>query len=118
MPTGLTRGADPDPIYAQAKLREVVRTLATGPGNAVDRVLAARRILWRLNSQDFPGELGRAFTAITADIDGRKKPGGGYQMTPKTGAKFAGRMLDLWYELAEANRRNLAARSERLLSNQ
>jgi len=85
----------------------VVRTLATGPGNAVERLLAARQILWRLTALDFPGQLGTEFTAIMADLGGRKKPGAGYRMMPKTGAKFAGRMLDLWYELAEANRRNL-----------
>jgi hypothetical protein len=90
-----------DPRYAFAKLSEVVRVLATEPGNAIERIFLSRRILFRLRPNDFPSSLRKEFGAILAEIDKRRTPTG-YRMIGRTASRLASRLLDLWHAIGEA----------------
>jgi len=94
-----------DPVYAQGKLREVVRVLAVAPGKSVERVAEARGVLLAISEEDFPAALREEFVAILHEIDRRQKKSGGYGMKSKTASKIAARLLDLWHDLAAANRK-------------
>ena len=87
------------PRYAVGKLREIVGELATGPGDARDRVFLAARRLLALQVGDFPPSLRESFDAIAEDLRARRKKGGGYRWTNRTAARIARQIYELFWDL-------------------
>jgi len=86
-----------DPAYALEKMHSIVRKLATGTGDARERVFTAVPTLQAIGPDDFPTPpLADEFSKIVKVIEKYRRPGGaGFSFKNKTAARIAARLYDL-----------------------
>jgi len=80
-----------------------VRILATGKGDATERIYLARRHLVRICADDLPSSLGLEFTRIVGTLDRKLGPRRAEaRMNERTARPLAARLFELWLAAAKA----------------